>query len=120
MLFGLVIAASLLNNICFIALKVVRVHEHNLWREGNFDINEVQSQESAAVSSNMAFELLIISGAVQRLRTFVSFWFIIPGAFILLYLPFNISAAIFRSFQVVILITIISTRAVRKISQYFP
>ena len=53
-LFGLVIAASLLNNICFIALKVVRVHEQNLWREGNFDINEVQSQEPAAVSSNMA------------------------------------------------------------------
>ena len=52
----------------------------------------------------MALELLIISGAVQRLWTFVSFWFIIPRAFILLYLPFNISAAIFRSFQVVILI----------------
>ena len=67
----------------------------------------------------MALQLLIISGAVQRLRTFVSFWFIIPRAFILLYLPFNISAAIFRSFQVVILITIISTRAVRKISRYF-
>ena len=49
MLFGLVIAASLLNNICFIALKVVRVHEQNLWREGNFDINEVQRQQPAAV-----------------------------------------------------------------------
>ena len=41
LLFCLVIMASVINNVCFIALKIVRVHEQKQWKEGNLYINEV-------------------------------------------------------------------------------
>ena len=41
LLFCLVIMASVINNVCFTALKIVRVHEQKQWKEGNLYINEV-------------------------------------------------------------------------------
>ena len=40
-LFCLVIAASVINNICFIALKIVRVDELKKWQNGSLQINKV-------------------------------------------------------------------------------
>ena len=40
-LFCLVIIASVTNNICFMALKIVRVDELKNWQNGSFQISEV-------------------------------------------------------------------------------